>query len=337
MFPTDDDSDKTVFRGGAGGDETVLRPTPGGRGAPRPPTPEPQAAPSPAPAQQQAPRGPEQFQFSVTHGLNPLVNSASTLLAVLVTLRHTVSHPDPNGLYQRLGHEIKSFEAKAKEKGMRPEIVLAARYCICSAVDEAVFSTPWGVESPWMQRTLLSAFHNETSGGEKFFQIVDRMRQTPADNIEMIEFLYLIISLGFEGRYRLIDRGRDMLEQIRDELFKITRMHRGEYERDLSGHWHSSAVKRTKLTEYIPLWVIASCVGVFLLLSYFGFRVWLYNSSADVYDDLVTIADYRENEAPARGFDREPGRSDRRDEVRESDSRTRADERPKYDLRGRGD
>lgn len=301
MFPTDDDSDKTVFRGAGGGapdDRTVVRPTPGGRGAPRDPGYSPQQAP---PAQQAAPppRPSETQRFQVANGLNPLVDSASTLLALLVTLRHTVSHPDPNGLYQRIGYEIKSFEANAKEKGIRPEIVLAARYCLCSAVDEAVLGTPWGSESPWIQRSLLSAFHNEVAGGEKYFLIIDRMRENPAENLDMIELLYLILSLGFEGRYRLIDRGRDRLEEIRDDLFRIIRTYRGEYERDLSAHWHSVARKRAKLAEYVPMWVIASCVGVFLLLSYFGFRVWLYNSSAEVNQKLIAISTISAAPAPA--------------------------------------
>ncbi len=304
MFPSDDD-DKTVFRGGAADDRTVLRPTPGGRtsvGAVQPQQPMPGGV-APAAVQQppQAVHEPAMpTRFTVSQGLNPLVNAASTLLAVIVKLRNTVSHPDPNGLYQRLGHEIKSFEAHAKEQGARPEVILAARYAVCSAIDEAVLSTPWGSESPWMQRTLLSAFHNETSGGEKFFLIVERMRENPVENNDILELLYLILSLGFEGRYRLMDRGRDKLEEIRDELFRIVRRYRGEYERDLSPHWRSEARGRSKLAEYVPMWVIAAVAGALLLVSYLGFRVWLYNSSAPIVDELLEIAEVGEPAAKER-------------------------------------
>jgi len=298
-----DNKDKTVFRKPANaGDRTVIRPSPGGRGTAPPP--QPSAAPQQPvhqpqqPVQQQRPTAQQrpQYQtqaayFRTTQGLNPLVNSASTLLAVFEKTHNTVSHPNVGGLHQRLVNEIKAFEVRAKEQGIKPEIVLSARYVLCTVLDEAVLNTPWGAESAWMQRTLLSIFHNETSGGEKFFLILDRMRDLPAENLYILELMYICISLGFEGKYRVVNRGRDMLEQIRDELYRIIRNHRGEYERELSPSWHGLGKIRNSLTQFIPMWVVASFVGAILVLSYSGFRYWLYHSSASVSHQLTDIAE----------------------------------------------
>lgn len=296
-----DDPNKTVFRKPAGaGDRTVIRPRPGGRGA----TPQQQA-----PAAPYIPATPTNYQgqqpqqqsynpafdaqaayFRTSQGLNPLVNAASTLIAVFEKTHKSMSHPNVGGLHQRVVNEIKAFEARAKEQGIKPELVLSARYLLCTVIDEAVLNTPWGAESAWTQRTLLSMFHNETAGGEKFFLILDRMRDMPAENLYILEMIYIFLSLGYEGKYRVINRGKETLEQTRDELFRIIRNHRGEYERSLSPSWQGLGNIRNTLAEYIPMWVVASVVGGFMLLSYSGFRYWLHHTSAPVAQQLTDIA-----------------------------------------------
>ncbi len=287
-----DESDRTVFKQPVpGGDRTVLKPMPGRRGAqpaePRQAPPQPRYTANAAPP----PRvDSEAAYFRTASGLNSLVNTASTLIAVFEKTRQSMSHPDVAGLHQRLTNEIRAFESRLRETGTRQEVVLAARYVLCSALDEAVLNTPWGSESAWAQRTLLTVFHNETSGGEKFFLILDRMRQSPAENLEMLELIYILLGMGFEGRYRLQQRGRDALEQIKDELFTIIRRYRGEYERSLSPHWQGLGNVRKTLAEYVPMWVIASVAAAILFFGYSGFRYWLYDSATPVAEQLREIS-----------------------------------------------
>lgn len=294
---SNDNPDKTVFRKPSGAaDRTVMKPRPGGRGSVPPPqaaSPMPSSQPAYNPAaQQQAPQAfdSQAAYFRPGKGLNPLVNAATTLIAVFEKTHKSMSHPNVGGLHQRLVNEIKSFEAKAKEQGIQPEIVLSARYILCTVLDESVLNTPWGAESAWTQRTLLSMFHNETSGGEKFFLILDRMRDLPAENLYILEMIYIFLSLGYEGKYRVVHRGKERLEQIRDEIFRIIRNHRGEYERTLSPSWQGLGRMKNSLAQYIPMWVVASVVSGILLLSYSGFRYWLYESSAPVAQQLTDIA-----------------------------------------------
>lgn len=287
-----DESDKTVFKQPVpGGDRTTMRPMPGGRGA----QPMPAANPVPQPGRPSAPARPMPMDmgaayFRTDRGLNPLVNAASTLIAVFEKTRQSMSHPDVGGLHQRLTNEIRAFEAKARDIGVRQEIILSARYLLCSVLDEAVLNTPWGSESAWAQRTLLTVFHGETSGGEKSFLILDRMRQSPAENIDIIELFYIFLSLGFEGKYRLIHRGRDAIDQIKEELFAIIRRYRGDYERSLSPSWHGLGNMRNPLTEYVPLWVVVVLALTILFFSYTGFRYWLHESATPIAEQLINIS-----------------------------------------------
>lgn len=300
-----DDRDKTVFKQGAHRpDRTVIRPAPGRKRADtQVPIPATAAAAPNQPqfdAQYQAPAAGQQLPPSAADlttgsGLNPLVNAAATLIAVFEKTRQAVAHPDVGGLHQRLTNEIRIFEDNARQVGLQPEILLAARFCICAVLDEAVLNTPWGSESGWTQRTLLSLFHNETNGGVKFFQILERMLEYPAENIDFLELQYIFLSLGFEGKYRVEQRGRDAVEQLRDEIFTVIRRHRGEYERSLSPSWQGLGRARNSLTSYIPLWVVASILGAVLLVSYSGLRVWLYESSTPVIAKLDAIVDTKRN------------------------------------------
>lgn len=301
-----DNSDRTVFRkpgapgagaegAGGGGDRTIIKPTPGRRSGqtqmPRPPdsTRIPGGTPA-APPAYSAYAGPGSAQFSTQYGLNPVVNAAALLIAVFSKTRHTVSHPNVGGLYQQVVAGIRKFEETAKEKNVSPESILAARYILCAALDEAVLHTPWGAESGWAQRTLLSTFHNETHGGEKFFLLLDKMKERPTQNLDLLELMYILLSLGFEGKYHLTARGRDALDKIRDDLFQIIRTCRGEYERALSPRWQGLGRTRNTLAQYVPMWVVASVLAGILVLTYSGFRYWLYRSTDHVAQQLEEIA-----------------------------------------------
>lgn len=299
-----DNQDKTVFRQSSTAqsghaDATIIRPSPGRRGMQTQVPGSSQAtnyrSTSSMPddrkqAESRIDYGQSYTTFTTRYGLNPLVNSASMLIAVFYKTRQSVSHSNVGGLHQQLVNAIRNFEASARAHNIRPETVISARYILCASLDEAVLNTPWGADSAWTQRTLLSLFHNETNGGEKFFQILDRMKMYPAENVDILELMYILLSLGFEGKYRVISRGRDAIEQIRDELYRVIRTYRGEYERALSPSWQGLGKIRNTLSSYVPMWVMASIVAGVLVMSYTGFRYWLHHATENVASQLNTIA-----------------------------------------------
>lgn len=75
---------------------------------------------------------------------NPLVAAANPLLNAIPQIRNSVSHPDPAGLRLRLIDEIRQFEINCQRAGLPYEAIIGARYCLCTALDEAAALTPWG-------------------------------------------------------------------------------------------------------------------------------------------------------------------------------------------------
>ena len=271
------------------GDRTVMIPTPG-------------AAAHPGATQQAAPFGAGDLpaDLRIRNSLNPLIAAASKLLGAIIKLRTTMNHGNVPDLHKRLTREIQNFEREAKQLSLPAETVLTARYLLCTVVDEIVLSTPWGTSSGWSQHSLLSLFHKETFGGEKFFLILQRTLETPSSHIELLELFYLCLSLGFQGKYRLISRGHEELERIRENLYRTIESHRPPMDRDLSPHWQGCVEKKTRLIQYVPLWVIASVVLGVLAATYSGYRWWLFQTATPVTAEVQSLINVdKEQRTPA--------------------------------------
>src|SRR4051812_35687616 len=222
-------------------DQTTQRPRPGAgrRGMPdvafSRPTTTRVVEPEPLPAASRAFLG---------IGLNPLLQAASPLLLLTGQLRGTLSTMDPAGLRRHALDEIRRFEEQAAAAGVRNEIVLAARYALCAGLDEAVLSTPWGAQSEWAQHPLLVALHREAWGGEKFFEMLDRISVDPERHIDLLEPQFLFFALGFPGKYQMKPRGPEELADLQQQLYRKIRGVRGATAQDLSLQWRGLEDRR---------------------------------------------------------------------------------------------
>jgi type VI secretion system protein ImpK len=250
-------------------DRTIIMPTPGRRVAVA------QQAVTSDTARDGFPNEPPE-----TGGLNPLLAAANPLLDVVPQLRATLQHPDPIGLRDVLAQGIKTFEARAQVAGIRPEKIIAARYTLCTLLDETAASTPWGGSGTWASHSLLVMFHNEAWGGEKFFQLLSKLAENPAANRDILELMYVCLSLGFKGRYQVLDNGKAALEALRERLAQMLRKQQGEYERALSPHWQGVSIRRTTLFTALPLWIALGALGLLMLGAYFGLN-YVLNEKSD--------------------------------------------------------
>jgi len=269
-------------------DRTMIMPRPGGRGAPAggqdtPPLQVPSAPVLNADAQ----------------GLNPLEQAAGPLLTLLTRLRNTIAHPAPASLRAQLLTCLRQFEARAEAAGIARNDVLLARYVLCTALDEAVLSTPWGSASDWGKQSLLITEHKEAWGGEKVFQLLDHCLQSPRERLYLLELLYLCICLGFEGRYRVMHDGRSQLDALRERTSAAIRSARGEYEHELSPHWRGAKVARDRLAQFLPPWVGLAVAVALLLLLLTGLRLKLAADAEPVFKHIHALGD-----VPVQSIDR---------------------------------
>jgi type VI secretion system protein ImpK len=186
------------------------------------------------------------------------------------------------------------------QKGVSRNQVEIAKYLLCSLIDETVLNTPWGSQSGWGHNSLSSEFFKKMWGGEEFFQIIDRLKQQPAQNLNLLELAYLCLSLGFEGKYRYSKDSLYTLEKERQELYLLIQRLEGDSQPQLSIHWQGLRDLRNPIIRHIPLWVFAAAAGALLMLVYMGFAFAIRGSSDRAYDELFVMAEKVERTQPVQ-------------------------------------
>ncbi len=271
-------------------DKTVLKPSPGRR-ARQNPKPEPQLPKTDVKTMVDDGGGEAYHTLAVDYTQNPLVYHALSLFALITQLRNTASHDDPAGLRTVIINEIKRFDQQALQAGCLAEQVQTARYALCSLIDEVVLNTPWGGNSIWTTQGMLITFHKEAWGGEKFFQVLDKILPQPGSYYNLLEFFYYCLSLGFEGKFKIQDQGQNKLYDIRENLYLVLQRHKGDFEKDLAIHWKGITDKRNVLTRFIPLWLIALVSSAVLVLIYIAFLYAINQDSGVQIGQQYTISD----------------------------------------------
>lgn len=260
-------------------EHTIIKPNPRGRAAGQPQAPRPQRRTEPA----------KKVDLSSRPGLNPIEKSASILLSILSQIRNTSSHPNPNGLHKQLATEIQNFEKSAQKAGINEKTIFIARYALCTTVDEFVMTTPWGSGSIWGTQSLLSLFHKETRGGERFFQLLKKLSEDPAKNLDLLELLYMCLALGFQGKYRVSQNGLNELEEIRESLYHTIRNQHLEPEPELSPHWEGLKKSAIDKPPLIPAWLATSIVIMVLVGLFSLWRFSLGNHIDPVHARVMNI------------------------------------------------
>lgn len=222
-------------------------------------------------------------------GLNPLLAAANPLLNLMAQMRHFTQMQDVAALRDNLAQGIKNFEATARAAGIANEKVIAARYTLCTALDETAASTPWGGSGTWAAHSLLVLFHNETWGGEKVFQLLARLAQAPKDNLDLLEFIYSCMSLGFQGRYRVIQNGPTEWQTLKERLAQMIRAQRASYDANLALNWAPAIVQKSHFLSAMPLWIFSAIVGLVLLGIYMSLNFMLTRNSDPTFNSIVAI------------------------------------------------
>ena len=221
--------------------------------------------------------------------LNPLVAAASPLLSAAPRIRSMTQHANPAGLKDALADGVRKFEAQARSEGLPNEQVIAARYILCTLLDESAASTPWGSSGVWANQSLLVLFHNETWGGEKVFQLMSKLAENVSANRNLLELMYVVLSFGFEGRYRVLNDGKAQLESVRTRLAQMLKGGKGDVERALSPRWEGVPARVARLGHGLPMWVIMSLAALVLMVVYFAMRMSINTHSDPVFSSLQAL------------------------------------------------
>jgi len=224
-------------------------------------------------------------------GINPLIAAAAPLFFLVEKVQHSHSAPDLIKLHEDFVHEIKAFDNQAQTHGYKSNIFLAAHLVLCLWIDEIILSTPWGRESNWETGALVLSQSGE---GKSFFAVLNHCLNDIPTYIDLLELMYVCVSLGYEGEYRYLERGHILLTEIRDNLFHCIQRQRGEVSKKLeiiSTAISAPALPQQKIISGVLLRIIILLVILIALATcYFSMNKQLNNNFYSTYSALQQLA-----------------------------------------------
>ncbi|MGZ2747084.1 type IVB secretion system protein IcmH/DotU [Burkholderia stagnalis] len=157
---------------------------------------------------------------------NPFVSHA--LPAILQLRRHLADGPlDQSAVRTQLGLEARLYRERLASSGCEWEQIRDASYLLCTYLDESVSDAARAASQVLYdgERSLLVEFHDDAWGGEDAFADLGRWMKADDPPVGLLAFYELILSLGWRGRYRVLDRGDVLLQDLRSQLHALIWRH----------------------------------------------------------------------------------------------------------------
>ncbi|QOG13207.1 type IVB secretion system protein IcmH/DotU [Arcobacter sp. FWKO B] len=208
---------------------------------------------------------------------NIIISFAKPIFQKLDFLLHQYDVDNTTEIYYEFIELIDNFAKNTSSFGLDNNQLYIARYILCTFLDELISTTFWGKNNEWSNNSLLVHYYHETYGGEKFFQLLSKLLVAPAENIHLLELMYICISLGFEGKYRIQSKGKMELDLIRENLYKQIKMTTSK--NSTKFYTNASGAQYQESFFYkASYWLIAGVASLCFILIYSLFSISLnYN------------------------------------------------------------
>lgn len=221
---------------------------------------------------------------------NPLLNEATALLGQLAAIP-CLGEPQNIGLFrQHLLNAIDAFRQKGILLDYHPSVIEKSTFCLCSAFDEAILYTGWGEQACWENQSLLSKVFSQRNGGEAFFVLLEKACEQPGKLVDFIELQYILLMLGFKGRYRNSDNSE--LYQIKSDVYVKIRHFRSEYHLPVLEPSMPFVGKQPE--KIINIWKVLLTMVAIVIVGYLSSEYWYYNAKQPIFqvaDRLGTVTD----------------------------------------------
>ncbi|QZY93075.1 DotU/TssL family secretion system protein (plasmid) [Pantoea dispersa] len=199
---------------------------------------------------------------------NSLIAAAFPLLMQVADIRHNPERYDAVCRAQ-WGREAQHFQQTLIKQGIPFETVNHLTYLMFAWIDETLsrLNLPIAI-------TLLVEFYQDAWGGEKCFEHLNGYWQDPVAHRDVLQFYDLVLSLGFFGKFAMIERGPLLLADLRHQLDLLLYL---KAPTTTLSQVSSKPVKRKK--QYVTPLKLMRAGGLSLLLVW-GISSWLLHDEA---------------------------------------------------------
>jgi type VI secretion system protein ImpK len=192
----------------------------------------------------------------------------------------------PEDLRKSIAQLLQNFDRQAGRAGHSEEDIKAARYALCALIDETVLNSRWAFKDQWADRPLQLEHFGEHMAGERFFDLLERIRQKGKRKADLLEVFCICLVLGFQGKYKL--RGREELAKMLHTLVEEA----GSYRDALSGlspHWKIPDEPAEKPPSTIPKWALITAIAAVaaVVVAFVVFKFWLVSAADEAVRRMI--------------------------------------------------
>jgi type VI secretion system protein ImpK len=198
-------------------------------------------------------------------GARDMAGLATDLFLIVIRMRESEDLGDPASLRKLISYYIDLFRRNCKAAGIPDDAVNEAVYAIVALIDETVLSVPGACRDYWFGRPLQLDLFGDNIAGEEFFNKLQKLMAQAEKKKDVLEIFYLCLSLGFEGRYKIMNP--DERAAIMDEAGRKLRRAKIRVSSSLSPHGNRTdpaplrKKKKSGGTGVFPLWAGAAAAG----------------------------------------------------------------------------
>jgi type VI secretion system protein ImpK len=202
-------------------------------------------------------------------GARDMPGLATDLFLIVIRMREAEDLGDPSSLRKLIVYYIDLFKRNCATAGIADEAVNEALYAIVALIDESVLSVPGACRDYWFGRPLQLDYFGDNIAGEEFYKRLQKLRDTAEKKKDALEIYYLCLSLGFEGKYKVLNP--DERTGLIDETGRKLRRAKIRISSGLSPHGNrndQSIVQKKAGSGLFPLWKGAAIAGGVCLVVY---------------------------------------------------------------------
>lgn len=180
------------------------------------------------PGTQQMPQGYYRSKlFIAPFSTNPMVAAAGPLLSLLERLYLSPSLPPVEVIRDNIEHELKAFHSRLNGRAYSEELNAIAHYLLCATIDELLgknYLRVYGKVAEFKAFTPSSL--DEKGPEQRVFDILNYIKERPNQYLDLLELAYYCLITGFEGIQHDRTDGKQVLDNMLEELFQLIREYR---------------------------------------------------------------------------------------------------------------
>lgn len=140
---------------------------------------------------------------------NDILRVSAELLSLVISVKRLECPTDMYTFRLGLKGQLTDLKYKVAKLDYPPSVADKTCFLFAVMLDEQILHSDWGEESGWENQTLVSELFGVKNGGEQFYLVAERALLQPILLRDLLELVYIMIKLGFRGRYRV--DGKELL------------------------------------------------------------------------------------------------------------------------------